>query len=167
MAALLNSMPAPIHSAPEPSPAVAPRVTTLAAAGGPPAPPYLSRNGWVPRKPSDFCDGGAYPECHVAQYPLDCGRKAADGSAKAGIVAVTVAEDGSVDYDALVLCTLDKLQHIGAHTIEEITTVYGPLTRTLQEEIIRNNYSEYCHALAQVLHQGRSLNMVSTSGSWG
>ena len=38
----------------------------------------------------------------MAQYPLDCGRKAADGSAKSGIVAVTVAEDGSVDYDALV-----------------------------------------------------------------
>ena len=61
MAALLNSMPAPIHSAPEPSPAVAPRVTTLAAAGGPSAPPYLARGGWVPRKASDFCDGGAYP----------------------------------------------------------------------------------------------------------
>lgn len=23
----------------------------------------------------DFGDGGAYPECHIAQYPLEMGRK--------------------------------------------------------------------------------------------
>jgi len=36
-------------------------------------PPYLSRNNYVPRKLSDFGDGGAFPEIHVAQYPLDMG----------------------------------------------------------------------------------------------
>ena len=59
-----------------------------------PAPPYGQRQNWKPSTPEDFgeClplssmntrsnsgsgDGGAYPECHVAQYPLEMGRKKA------------------------------------------------------------------------------------------
>lgn len=38
------------------------------------APPYGQRRGWVPRNLTDFGDGGAFPEIHVAQYPLDMGR---------------------------------------------------------------------------------------------
>ena len=107
MASLLSRLPAPVHSGGgEEAPAAAPAAAgALARIGGPPPPPYGSRTGWVPRKASDFADGGAYPECHVAQYPLDCGRKGASagaGGAKSGTVAVTVKEDGSVDYSALV-----------------------------------------------------------------
>ena len=60
------------------------------------------------------------------------------------------------------------LHYIGTRTIEDITTRYGPFTRTLPEEIIRYNYAEYgqAQALTHVLHQGRSFNMVSTCGSW-
>ena len=41
------------------------------------APPYGKRvsSGFVPRAPEDFGDGGAYPEIHVAQYPMGLGRK--------------------------------------------------------------------------------------------
>lgn len=38
-------------------------------------PPYGQRKGWRPAKQADFGDGGAYPECHIAQYPLDLGKK--------------------------------------------------------------------------------------------
>jgi SNW domain-containing protein 1 len=38
-------------------------------------PPYGSRSSWRPRNQEDFGDGGAYPECNVAQYPLDMGKK--------------------------------------------------------------------------------------------
>ncbi|XP_030873393.1 SNW domain-containing protein 1 [Leptonychotes weddellii] len=38
-------------------------------------PPYGYRKGWIPRLLEDFGDGGAFPEIHVAQYPLDMGRK--------------------------------------------------------------------------------------------
>ena len=55
-------------------------------------PPYGQRPGWKPASAEDFGmsnkviiivnsnhffagDGGAYPECHVAQYPLEMGRK--------------------------------------------------------------------------------------------
>merc|ERR1719341_2407169 len=38
------------------------------------APPYGKRGGWIPRTVEDFGDGGAFPEVHVAQYPLNMGR---------------------------------------------------------------------------------------------
>lgn len=31
------------------------------------------RNGWVPRKLEDFGEGGAFPEIHIPQFPLDMG----------------------------------------------------------------------------------------------
>lgn len=33
-------------------------------------PPYGLRQGFLPRKAEDFGDGGAFPEIHIAQYPL-------------------------------------------------------------------------------------------------
>ncbi|KAK7272727.1 hypothetical protein RJT34_29524 [Clitoria ternatea] len=66
-----------------------------------PVPPYLKRAGFVPRKVEDFGDGGAFPEIHVAQYPLDMGR---DKSSKPGskILPVSVDAHGNVAYDAIV-----------------------------------------------------------------
>uniref|UniRef100_A0A6M2EIT9 SKI-interacting protein SKIP SNW domain-containing protein n=1 Tax=Populus davidiana TaxID=266767 RepID=A0A6M2EIT9_9ROSI len=66
-----------------------------------PVPLYLQRKGFVPRKVEDFGDGGAFPEIHVAQYPLDMGR---NKSAKPGskILALTVDAHGNVAYDAIV-----------------------------------------------------------------
>ncbi|TIA87814.1 hypothetical protein E3P99_02943 [Wallemia hederae] len=62
------------------------------------APPYLHRQGWKPTTPQDFGDGGAYPECHVAQYPLELGRKKAKSSKT---LSLTVDGSGSVKYDAI------------------------------------------------------------------
>ena len=81
-------------------------------------PPYGQRKGWRPSKPEDFGDGGAYPECHVAQYPLDMGRKKVHYTnrtphiltakphiilqASAGnTLALTVDGEGNVRYDAI------------------------------------------------------------------
>ena len=38
-------------------------------------PPYGHRKNWVPRSLHDFGDGGAFPEIHVAQYPMNMGNK--------------------------------------------------------------------------------------------
>jgi len=38
-------------------------------------PPYGQRKGWRPSTDADFGDGGAYPECHIAQYPQQIGKK--------------------------------------------------------------------------------------------
>lgn len=34
-------------------------------------PPYGGRKGWIPKTVEDFGDGGAFPEIHVLQYPLN------------------------------------------------------------------------------------------------
>ena len=63
-------------------------------------PPYGKRAGFVPRRPEDFGDGGAFPEIHVAQYPLGMGRRDDKGGSK--ILALTVDAHGSVAFDAVV-----------------------------------------------------------------
>ncbi|CAK7265273.1 mRNA splicing protein [Sporothrix epigloea] len=65
-------------------------------------PPYGQRQGWRPRVPEDFGDGGAFPEIPVAQYPLDMGRPGGSSSkTKSNAIAVQVDGDGKVKYDAI------------------------------------------------------------------
>nr|BAD21630.1 hypothetical protein [Oryza sativa Japonica Group]BAD22118.1 hypothetical protein [Oryza sativa Japonica Group] len=64
----------------------------------PPSP--CRRGGFVPRRLEDFSDGGAFPEIHVAQYPLGMGRRDEKGGSK--ILALTVDAKGSVAFDAVV-----------------------------------------------------------------
>ncbi|EPQ57934.1 hypothetical protein GLOTRDRAFT_114500 [Gloeophyllum trabeum ATCC 11539] len=62
-------------------------------------PPYGQRKGWKPQSQEDFGDGGAYPECHVAQYPLQMGKKK---TAAGNTLALQVDAEGNVRYDAIV-----------------------------------------------------------------
>mmetsp|Transcript_9525 Transcript_9525/g.11055 ORF Transcript_9525/g.11055 Transcript_9525/m.11055 type:complete len:590 (+) Transcript_9525:98-1867(+) len=66
-------------------------------------PPYGSRKGFKPKKPEDFGDGGAYPEIHLAQYPLGMGKADNSGSGpESSIVQVTTDAQGNLNYDAIV-----------------------------------------------------------------
>ncbi|XP_058114746.1 SNW/SKI-interacting protein A-like [Magnolia sinica] len=65
-----------------------------------PVPPYGKRSGFIPRKPEDFGDGGAFPEIHVAQYPLGMGRK--DEKPGSKILPLTVDSQGNIAFDAIV-----------------------------------------------------------------
>ncbi|KAJ1627613.1 SKIP/SNW domain-containing protein [Pavlovales sp. CCMP2436] len=69
-----------------------------AAAAPKEIPPYGQRKGWTPRAQDDFAGGGAFPEVHVAQYPLDMGRK---GKTQSQVVALTTDGEGNVKYDAI------------------------------------------------------------------
>uniref|UniRef100_A0A671RTH7 SNW domain-containing protein 1 n=1 Tax=Sinocyclocheilus anshuiensis TaxID=1608454 RepID=A0A671RTH7_9TELE len=60
-------------------------------------PPYGFRKSWVPRSLEDFGDGGAFPEIHVAQFPLEMGRKKKTSNA----LAVQVDAEGKIKYDAI------------------------------------------------------------------
>ncbi|KAB0388010.1 hypothetical protein FD755_002966, partial [Muntiacus reevesi] len=60
-------------------------------------PLYGYRKGWIPRLLEDFGDGGAFPEIHVAQYPLDMGRKKKMSNA----LAIQVNAEGKIKYDAI------------------------------------------------------------------
>ncbi|VVA10502.1 PREDICTED: SNW, partial [Prunus dulcis] len=64
-----------------------------------PVPPYLKRQGFVPRKveefgEGEFGEGGAFPEIHIAQYPLGMGR---DKLSKPG-TNILPNEDEEMDY---------------------------------------------------------------------
>ncbi|CAD5121714.1 DgyrCDS10198 [Dimorphilus gyrociliatus] len=60
-------------------------------------PPYGHRKGWIPRQEDDYCDGGAFPEIHVAQYPLGLGKEKQSSNA----LSLQVDSEGKVRYDAL------------------------------------------------------------------
>ena len=59
------------------------------------APPQGKRKGWVPRSQADFGDGGAFPEVHVAQFPLEMGRK---GKSQAQTLALTTDASGRASH---------------------------------------------------------------------
>jgi len=64
---------------------------------GPPA--YGSRKNWRPRAADDFGDGGAFPEVHVAQYPLDMGKKGEPS--KSNALVRRVDGEGKTKYDEI------------------------------------------------------------------
>lgn len=68
-------------------------------------PKYGHRDGWIPRCEADFGDGGAYPEIHVAQYPLDMGRKA---TKKGNALPVQYDADGNIKYDVILQQSSNK-----------------------------------------------------------
>ncbi|KAG6335482.1 hypothetical protein ID866_3610 [Astraeus odoratus] len=107
MATLAAVLPQPTHTSvvsddeeevlqrPAPSQAVITRT---------PIPPYGRRKGWKPMSQEDFGDGGAYPECHVAQYPLNLGKKKARACTACypgNTLALQVDSEGNVRYDAI------------------------------------------------------------------
>jgi len=73
-------------------------------------PPYGQRDKWRPKEQADFANGGAYPECHVAQYPLEMGRKKTGPSGAS--LALQVDAEGNVRYDAIVQQGLKEGQHV-------------------------------------------------------
>ncbi|KAF1830584.1 pre-mRNA-processing protein 45 [Decorospora gaudefroyi] len=62
-------------------------------------PPYGSRQSWRPKAPEDFGDGGAFPEVHVAQYPLEMGKKGTSSSSNA--LVRRVDGEGKTKYDEI------------------------------------------------------------------
>ncbi|KAL3083353.1 hypothetical protein niasHS_011155 [Heterodera schachtii] len=64
-------------------------------------PPYGHRKGFVPRTPEDFGDGGAFPEIHIAQFPLGMGMERAVGRNKDKTVALQFDEEGKLRFDEI------------------------------------------------------------------
>jgi SNW domain-containing protein 1 len=67
-----------------------------------PIPPYGERQkrGWRPRAPEDFRNGGAFPECLVAQYPLDMGRRAGWRETDNSIARLN--SEGKIDHTSIL-----------------------------------------------------------------
>ena len=73
--------------------------TAVPSSTGKVIPSYLQRTNYLPLGLEDFGDGGAFPEIHVVQYPLNMGKPGVKSSA---LVAVNVDETGQVRYDSIV-----------------------------------------------------------------
>ncbi|GJZ20047.1 SNW domain-containing protein 1, partial [Tanacetum coccineum] len=56
----------------------------------------VERFKYMPSKPQDFGDGGAFSEIHYAQYPLDMGRKKDSNS---GLKTLPVLKDDEMDHE--------------------------------------------------------------------
>ncbi|NXD05690.1 SNW1 protein, partial [Nothocercus nigrocapillus] len=100
-------------------------------------PPYGYRKGWIPRMLEDFGDGGAFPEIHVAQYPLDMGKKKKMSNA----LAVQVDAEGKIKYDAIARQGQSKDKVIYSKYTDlvpkEVMNVDDPELQRPDEEAIR------------------------------
>ena len=98
-------LPLPKHAPPAvelEAPAPAPQAKAV--------PPQGKRKGWVPRSIADFGGGGAFPEVHVAQYPLDMGRKA--GGSGSQVLALTSDGTGKARHDMVATVGQRDGKHI-------------------------------------------------------
>lgn len=94
------------------------------------APPYGQRKGWIPRTENDYGDGGAFPEIHVAQYPLGMGAPGTTGK-KSNALAVQLDATGKVKYDAIAR------QGHGKNKV-----VYSNLSQLLPAEVLSEDAPE-------------------------
>ncbi|XP_030378806.1 puff-specific protein Bx42 [Scaptodrosophila lebanonensis] len=94
------------------------------------APPYGQRKDWIPRTEADFGDGGAFPEIHVAQYPLGLGEPANMGK-KSDALAVRLDDKGKIKYDAIAR---------QGHGRDKI--VYSSISQLLPAEVLGEDADE-------------------------
>ncbi|KAJ8958877.1 hypothetical protein NQ318_019644 [Aromia moschata] len=78
-----------------------------------------------PRTVTDYGDGGAFPEIHVAQYPLEMGHK---NESNSNALAVQLGADGKVKYDVIAR---------QGHSKDKI--VYSKLSDLLPVEVVAEN----------------------------
>ncbi|GCC35660.1 SNW domain-containing protein 1 [Chiloscyllium punctatum] len=102
------------------------RQTALVASRREP-PPYGHRKGWVPRTLEDFGDGGAFPEVHMAQFPLEMGRKKKASNA----LAIQVDAEGKIKFDAIARQGQSKDK-----------VIYSKFTDLIPKEIINEDDPE-------------------------
>ncbi|CAG5081895.1 Similar to Bx42: Puff-specific protein Bx42 (Drosophila melanogaster) [Cotesia congregata] len=89
------------------------------------APPYGHRKGWIPQNVNDYGNGGAFPEIHVPQYPLEMGKKGKDTS---NALAIQLDAEGRIKYDLIAR---------QGHSKDKI--VYSKLSDLLPSEIANEN----------------------------
>ena len=61
-------------------------------------PPYGKRSNFSPNSLIDYGDGGAFPEIHMPQYPLNMGKI----SSSNGSLALETSSDGKIKYDLIL-----------------------------------------------------------------
>lgn len=95
-------------------------------------PAYGKRKGWTPRTPADFGDGGAFPEIHVAQFPLGMGQK----ESSKNVLALSLNAEGRVQYDQLLRQGQgkDKIIHSTYDALVPVQITHDDPKRELPDE---------------------------------
>ncbi|CBQ72994.1 probable transcriptional coregulator Snw1 [Sporisorium reilianum SRZ2] len=134
-------------------------------------PPYGQRAAWRPRTQADFGDGGAYPECHIAQYPLDMGRNRSAGPSNK--LAMRVDGEGNKRYDAIVKQSLRPGQTVQTEfkdlvPLSQRTDVKDKdrasgFERPSQEQVMNN--TERTRLALEAITKGRNKPAVPKSNS--
>ncbi|XP_041270887.1 SNW domain-containing protein 1-like [Onychostruthus taczanowskii] len=116
-------------------------------------PPYGYRKGWIPRALEDFGDGGAFPEIHVAQYPLDMGQKKKVSNA----LALQVDAEGKIKYDAIARQGQSKDKVIYSKYTDlvpkEVVNVDDPELQRPDENAVREITKKTRAALEELVSQ--------------
>ncbi|KFM68418.1 SNW domain-containing protein 1, partial [Stegodyphus mimosarum] len=125
------------------------------------APPYGARKGWVPRSEEDYGDGGAYPEIHVAQYPLGLGKK--KEKTTANNLPLQLDAQGKIKYDVIARQGHGKDKVI-YHKFQdllptEITSEDEPSLQKPSEEEIKDTTEATRLALEKLTHTKISAAM--------
>eukprot|EP01053_Blabericola_migrator_P001460 Blabericola_migrator_1__1459@NODE_1385_length_4665_cov_90_290126_g927_i0_p2_GENE_NODE_1385_length_4665_cov_90_290126_g927_i0NODE_1385_length_4665_cov_90_290126_g927_i0_p2_ORF_typecomplete_len308_score52_72SKIP_SNW/PF02731_15/1_1e02SKIP_SNW/PF02731_15/7_5e56_NODE_1385_length_4665_cov_90_290126_g927_i022873210 len=74
-------------------------------------PLYGKRRGWVPQALDDYGGGGAFPEIHILQYPLNLGR--GDSGKSSTALTLQTDEKGVLRYDAILSQTGNRMVTYG------------------------------------------------------
>ncbi|KAG4105458.1 hypothetical protein H8356DRAFT_1634830 [Neocallimastix lanati (nom. inval.)] len=121
-------------------------------------PPYRHRKGFIPRTVEDFGNGGAFPEIHVVQYPLDMGRKKSIKTSSTKTLPLQVDGDGKIRYDAIL-----KQGHSNNRIIHSQLKDIVPMekrdfnARPTEDEIKKT--TEKTQAALQAILEGRSKSV--------
>ena len=95
-------------------------------------PPFGQRKGWTPRKAEDFGDGGAFPEIHVVQYPLDMGRQKSETSS---VIPLTFDSNGKIKFDSVLGRTDKKVVYSSSKDLVAFKPEVERTRPTEEEEI--------------------------------
>ncbi|ODQ63680.1 hypothetical protein NADFUDRAFT_62365 [Nadsonia fulvescens var. elongata DSM 6958] len=120
-------------------------------------PAYGHRAGWSPQTLEDFGDGGAFPEIHIAQYPLKMGLKTSSVNRKSNALSLRVGKDGQAKYDDIA-----RLGHSKERVIQSTYTDMIPLRQRVNvgelslerpsEDVVKETKDRTASAIADILN---------------
>lgn len=127
-------------------------ITTVAT-----CPPYGKRRNWFPKRLEDFGDGGAFPEIHMPQFPLNMGSKGDKSSSVGNALVKQIDADGKVKYD-MIAKQGQRANKVVHSKFKDLTTKIvdydDPDLRKPDEETIRETSEKTREALMKLV-EGR------------
>lgn len=119
---------------------------------GPPS--YRHRKGFIPKTVEDFGNGGAFPEIHIVQYPLDMGRKKSIRTSTKTL-PLQVDKDGKIRYDAILKQGHSNNRIIHSQLKDIVPMEKNEFNVRPSEEDIKKT-AEKTQAALQAILEGRS-----------